>query len=156
MGRVVFSFADYTGEVSSVTIPIADLTAANIDGWMTDLVDLMGKLEAIQRGKLLKYEVVAKTSPQGVGKASSQEAQREEKWLVRYYDGTTFERATFEVPCADLTLQLDGHPGYAYLQGTGTPDAAVTAFVNDFQTTIKGPGGNASVIESIVHVGRNT
>jgi len=156
MGRIVFSIADYDGEISTATFPSSDLTLANIDGEYADAITLQTALDGITLGLIRSREHVAKTSPQAVGKASSELAQREAKALVRYYDDVTFKRASMEIPAIDLTLQLAGHPGYFYdVQFDGDEEAAITAFVAAFLAVVPGPGGNAAVIEDIIHVGRN-
>lgn len=157
MGRLTFSIADYDGEVSTVSMPWSDLTAANIDGEYADAITMQSALDGVSRGLILKREQVAKTSPQAVGAAASAEAQREEKALVKYYDATTFQKGTMEIPAVDMTTQLTGHPGYFYMNNqNGDEEAEWTAFVAAFVASIPGPGGNASVVESIIHVGRNT
>ena len=156
MGRIVFRVADFDGEISTATFPSSDLTSANIDGEYSEAVTLQSALDGISLGLIINREHVAKSSPQAVGKASSELAQREAKALVQYYDGTTFKRATMEIPAIDLTLQLSGHPGYFFDQNySGDEEAAVTTFVTAFEATVVGPSGNAAVVDTIIHVGRN-
>lgn len=157
MGRLTFSISDFDNEVSSVTLPWSDLTSANIDAEYADAITMQTALDGVSRGKILKREQTAKTSPQAVGPSTDEEAQREEKALVKYYDATTFQRATAEIPAVDMTKQMPGHPGCFYLENqAGDEDAVWTAFVAAFEDSVPGPGGNASVIESVWHVGRNT
>lgn len=156
MGKVTISMRDYDNEATSVGFPVADLTAANIDAQFTAAIALQSAVEGITLGKVQSRSHMAKTSPQGVGAATSELAQREDKALVSYYDSVTYERATVEVPCIDLLVQLTGHPGVFYLESqAGNEEAAVTAFVTAFEAMVIGPGGNAAVIERIIHVGRN-
>lgn len=156
MGRFSMRYADYDAEISNVSFPASDLTAANIDAEMAASLTLQNATEAVLRGLLLQTQFIAKTSPQAVGKASDEEAQREEKALVRYYDDTTFVRATLELPCVDMTLQHPTQPGYFYRDGVAGEEATWTAFVAAFEAFVPGPSGNASVIEEIIHVGRRT
>jgi hypothetical protein len=156
MGRVIFRIADYDGEVSTATFPTSDLTAANIDGEYADAITLQTALDGISLGLVLNREHVGKSSPQAVGKASSELAQREAKALVSYYDAVSFKRSTMEIPAIDLSLQLTGHPGYFYDQNySGDEEAAVTAFVTAFESTVLAANGGAAVVDTIVHVGRN-
>lgn len=156
MGRVVLRIADYDGEISTVTFPTADLTAVNIDGQYTAAIALQDAVDGVSLGLILNREHVGKSSPQAVGTASSELAQREAKALVRYYDDTTFERATLEIPAIDLTLQLTGHPGYFYdVAFDGDEEAAITALVTALNANLVPPGGNTPVVQSIIHVGRN-
>jgi hypothetical protein len=155
MGKLIVTIADHTGEVGTVTFPGSDLTAANIDAEETQMATLRAELADVMRGLELKYTEVAKVAPQAVGKASSAEAQREEKALVRYYDDTTFERATLEIPCVDMTKQMTGHPGKFYIDGESGAHADWTAFVTAFEAYVLPPGGNTAVVEEVIHVGRN-
>lgn len=155
MGRVTFRIADYDAEISTFSLPTSDLTAINIDAEYADAITMQTALDAVQRGLILNRSHLAKSSPQAVGKATDEEAQREEKALVMFYDSVTFERATAELPCVDMTLQMTGHPGVFYIDGETGHDAAWTTFVSEFEGIVVGPGGNATVIERIIHVGRN-
>ena len=154
MGRFTMTYADYDAEVSSVSYPGSDLIEANITQEFADALALQTATEAVVRGLLLRTEHVAKTSPQAVGKSDDEEAQREEKALVRYYDDTTFKRATLEIPCVDMTLQHPNRPGYFYQAGTSGHETAWGDFVTAFEAFVPGPSGNAAVIEEIIHIGR--
>lgn len=156
MGRVVFRVVDHTGEISTATFQTSDLTAANIDAEYAEALSLQTAVDNVSLGLILNREHVAKSSPLAVGKASSENAQREAKALVSYYDSVTFKRATMEIPCCDLTLQLTGHPGFFYDQAyAGTEEAEWATFVSIFETAVVGPSGNASVVDTVTHVGRN-
>lgn len=155
MGRVTFRIADFDAEISTFGVPTSDLTAANIDAEYASAITFQTALDAVQRGLTLNRAHVAKISPQAVGKSADDEAQREEKALIMYYDDTTFERATAEMPCVDMGLQMTGHPGVFYIDGEAGHDAAWTTFVSEFEAIVVPPGGNTAVIERIIHVGRN-
>jgi len=155
MGKLIVTIADHDGEVSTAQFPASDLTVANIDQEFTDALALRTALNAIQRGLELKYTITAKTSPQAVGRSADQEAQREEKMIVRYYDVNTFVQASLTIPCADMTLQMTSHPGAFYIKGASGHDLDILAFVSAFEDYVPGPSGNLSVITEIVHVGRN-
>lgn len=155
MGSVIFTYADYDGETSTVTIPQDDMTAANSDALYAAGVALQAVMEDVLLGNILRKSHIAKVSPQGVGRASSALAQREAKALVRYYDGTTFDRSTLELPAVDLSKQNPDYPGVFYLDGAANNHADWEAWVTAFETYVKGAGGNAAVVEEIIHVGRN-
>jgi len=155
MGQMTMSIADYDGEVSTATFPGSDLTAANIDAENTEITALRAAVNAVVLGKELKYSVMARTSPQAVGRATNALAQRESKALVRYYDAITFARGTLEIPTPDLSTQNADYPGVFYLDGAANNNADWEAFVTAFEAYVPGPGGNAAVVEEIVHVGRN-
>lgn len=154
MGKTIVTIADHTAEVSTVTFPGSDLTALNFDAELALIATLRTALGAVQRGLELKYSIVAKVSPQAVGRSADEEAQREEKALVRFYDSVTFERATLEIPCADMGLQNPNHPGVFYLDGAPDNEAVWDTFVTAFEAYVSGPGGNAPVVEEVIHVGR--
>ena len=155
MGSLVLSYADYDGEVSTVTIPQPDMTAANSDALYAAGLTLQNALGDVLLGKLLKKTHVAKTSPLGVGRSGDELSQRESKALVRYYDSITYEKSTLELPCADLALQNPDYPGVFYLEGAANNEADWETFVTAFEANVKGAGGNASVVSEIIHVGRN-
>lgn len=155
MGRFALTYVDYDGEVSTAQFPMSDLTDANIVDEYADALTLQAAVEAVVLGLLTKATYTAKTSPIAVGKSSEELAHRENKALVRYYDDTTFERATMEIPCPDMSLQHPSLPGVFYRNGVSGEEAAWGTFVTAFQDFVPGPGGNASVIQEIVHVGRN-
>ena len=156
MGRVYLSITDFDGEVSGVTIPTSDLTAANIDDEYAAAIALQAAIDGVSLGLVTSRTHVGKVSPQAVGKASSELAQREAKALVRYYDDTTFQRGSLEIPCIDLSLQLSGHPGWFYdVNYDGDEEAAITALVTALNASLLPSGGNTCVVDSIVHVGRN-
>lgn len=152
MGWLGLKMYDYNGETSTVTVPSADMTAANIVAWMAAGDALVTAIEGITRGLSSVKTYVAKRSPlSGDVQASDSGAQRELKWLVRYHDDTTFVRATCELPTAD-TAQLDpAKRGYAEIGDEGVVDAFVTAF----EAFAIGPSGNAAVVDDILLVGRN-
>lgn len=156
MGRLVLSISDYDGERSTVTFPASDLQEVNITAQLAAALTLQNATMAISRGKLLTKTVVALDAPQGVGRATSPEAQREEKALVRYYDATSFERATLTIAAVDMSKQNPDYPGVFYLAGAANNDADWEAFVTAFEAYVPGPGGNVAVVEEIIHVGRDT
>lgn len=155
MGSMVLTVYDYDEEVSTAQFPAPDMTSANSDDVYADGLTLQQALDAIILGLITQKRHVAQTSPLAVGKASSELAQREIKALVRYYDDTTFVKATMEIPCIDLTLQHPNYPGVFYRDGVSGHETAIGTFVTAFEAFVPGPSGNAAVVYEIVHVGRN-
>lgn len=155
MGRLTLSIADYDGETSAVSYPASDLLEANIVDEYAAALTLQTETMKVSRGLLLVSEHTAKRSPQAVGKSTNAEAQREEKALVKYYDGTTFQRGTLEIPAVDMSKQHPNYPGKFYIKDVTGHHADWGTFVTAFQAFVPGPGGSAtSVIEEIIHVGR--
>jgi hypothetical protein len=155
MARLTFTISDYDAEISTVQFPASDLTVGNITDEYADALLLQAELAKVSRGLILKREHVGKTSPLAVGKASSVEAQREEKALVMYYDDTTFVRASLEIPAVDMTKQHPSHPGIFYQAGVSGHHADWGTFKTQFENFVPGPSGNAAIIEKVIHVGRN-
>ena len=84
----------------------------------------------------------------GAVNITNPEAQRENKWLVRYHD-TAGALYSIEIPTAKLSL-LDA--GTEFLDLTGTEAAA---FVTAFQAGAVSPtDGSAVTVDSIQFVGR--
>jgi len=150
MGHLTVTTYDNDGEVSLVKFPLPDLTTGNIVATIAAGDALVDALVDITACLVAKKQYVAKTSPLAVGvKSTNAEAHREAKWLVRYSDANTFERATLEIPGPLIASQLDGNNKVADLA-----DTDIAAFVTAFQAVVPGPGGNASVINEMVWVGR--
>jgi len=150
MGKLIVTFKDYGGEVSTATFPGSDLTEANITDELSQMTAIVTALGDVALGKITKIQRVASVSPQEDVPAALFSAQRETKWLVRYHDANTFEKGTLEVPCADLTKLDSADRGRADLT-----DSDVAAFVTALEAYMVGPGGNAIEVDEIVHVGRN-
>lgn len=152
MGRLVVSTRDGEGQASTVTFPIADLTAANITDDITAGDALVTAMAGIENALHVSKAYEAKRSVLSADpKASDETARRELKWLVMYHDGTTFQKATLEIPCPDLTVQSEDFRGHADIGDSGAVDAFITAF----EAIVVGPAGNAAVVDDILLVGRN-
>lgn len=151
MGEYVLTFADYDNEKSIVRFPTVDLTAGNIVAQLAAMDSLRAATEGIALGALQSIRRVVSISPQPGGPASSQQAQRERKWLVRYHDSVSGVKARVEIPCADATHLDTQARGFANMDDAGD----VAAFVTAFEAVVLGPTGNAAVIDSIELVGRS-
>lgn len=155
MGKYIMTYRDYgpVGERSTSIFKGPDLTAANFDAEKALQETLRDAVEAISLGTLVKAVTVVKEVPYPDTNPASPFAQRENKWLVRYTDTVTGDKASLEIPCADLAL-LDPNAG----DKADMSDADVAAFVAAFEAYVLSPGsgtrGNTEVVE-IVFVGRN-
>lgn len=158
MGKASWSVKDNTDEDTSFQVPMADLTAANIDAQYTLVTAMQTALDGVCLGNLIRQNVQAKSSPLMVpAPATSAAAQREAKAMCIYADSVTFEVGRCEIPCIDLTTQLTGHPGYFYDKNfDGDEDATWTAFVSAFEDITVGLGGNAVDVIRIYHIGKAT
>jgi hypothetical protein len=149
------TFSDYGGEKSTVTVPLVELGAANIEAQEAFVETFITALQGVMIDPVPVDEkrsyAVTKLAEKGA-RATNPLAQRECKWLVLAHDVTTKEPVSFEIPQADLTklsatergkLDLDGVAGTALR-------VAVENFVINKET------GNLVEIDEVRHVGRNT
>jgi hypothetical protein len=144
------SFADYNGEIGSLSMNVAVRTAANWAAQETLMGDFFIALQAIVMG-VRTQQFVGNRQTLSLEIAADQEAQREKKWLVQYHDATTLKRYNLEIPTADLS-QLDPEDrAHAAIGDAGDVDAFIAAFEAYALT----PDGNAPVVDEITFVGRN-
>lgn len=150
-GKASFSQADYDGEVTTTSVTVPALTAANFDSQATLRNALMAAIQGITLGEYQRTEfgnvVLSSISP-----SNDTAAQREKKWLVDYHDTTSLKRYSFEIGCAD-TDQLDAQDrAHAEIGDAGVVDA----FVSAAEAYILSPTGGAIVVDEITFVGRRT
>jgi hypothetical protein len=150
------SQTDYDGEGTSMSVLVTQLSGANIATELPKHAALQTAVDGISIGVINKtqtvYELLQISAP-GV-RAASPQAQREAKWLIRYYDTTTFREFSTEVGCADLTLLTDNNSTINLLDGA-TPPAAFATFKTAFEAVVSSPDGNSVKLIEAVHVGRN-
>lgn len=159
--QLSLTYIDHGGEKSSFTGNVPTITAANIAATTTLINNLVAAIDDIILGNLNKRIASVIT----LGSASlpaSEEAQREEKWLIHYRD-TTAELAAgvtnplfgqqfvTSVGTAELTGHLGVNSDFADLAETEIAD-----FVTSFEALARSPAGGQSDVTAIEHVGRNT
>jgi hypothetical protein len=150
------SFVDYNREPSTVSLRLsqpADITDPLLStALQVGMNALKSAIEGVSLGlpttETRTYMQEKHASPTAA--AASINAQRERKWLVRYYDAETFDTGTFEIPAADLSLL---QPNSEFMDISGGPGAALVTAVENH---VKSPAGNAVIVVEVVHVGRNT
>jgi len=148
-GYAFYSMLDYDSELSTMSVAITELDAANMVAQIEAVDDLWEAVEAVSLGNFVK-RAMGNQSSVAKAAAASFHAQRETKWLVRYTDNITGKPGKFEIPCADLEL-LDPNARKQMAAG-----AAQTALVAAIQAVVKSDVGNAiTVVLPITHVGRN-
>ncbi len=151
--RYVETYADFGGEKSTLSLPIAAITSANYDAKMTLVGALRTAIGLLTEGLSVKKVIHVESVGSGSGKATSPTAQRELKWLVSYQDATTLKRLTCEIPAPLLTAAfIDTTPeGNAILTATEWVD-----FIADFEAIVVAPDtDNAVEILAVRLVGRN-
>lgn len=152
MGKYVISYRDFgtPGEISTVTVPIIDITDANIVAKTTQCDALRTAIGGVCMGGLVKRSLVAwendtKTDPSGSF------AQRETKWLVRFHeDIANGETHYMELPCANLSL-LDAMANDTIDYNSDE----YLAFKGAFEALVE-VNGNDVVIDSMTYVARKT
>src|SRR6476469_7805341 len=77
------------GETSSVQYPVTNIIAGNFASMQTAIAALAVATQGLSIGVETLRTTIAARVIEGAGPASSALAQRENKWLVRYHDGTT-------------------------------------------------------------------
>ena len=152
MGKGLVTYRDFgvPGELSTVTIPLAPITAANIVAQTTLFDTFRAAMGDIVLGGQESHSLVAWTNETKTP-ATDPYGQRENKWLVRYHEDTVqAEKHTMEIPTADLA-KLDPN-------GNDMADmtaATVIAFVAAFEARVE-VNARACVVDSIAFVSRKT
>lgn len=141
------TFRDYDGELSNGGVMATTLTAANFDAQATARATYVTAVRAISIGEYAQSKVGIETIASAAN-ASSVQAQRETKWLVRYHDANGYKFRT-EVACADLTLLATNSE---FMNPT-----ALASFATAFEGYVKSPfDGSAVTVDSAQAVGRRT
>lgn len=152
MAYTNWTLRDYSGESSGVTIYNGDITAVSLPGFLTAVGTGRAAIEGITLGIVAKEQWVGDNTVLSAESPTNVFAQRELKWLVRYHDDVTQDKAKLEIPTADPTGVMLPASDFADL----TVEPMLT-FVNWFQGFARHPDNsvNAVVIDSIQLVGRN-
>jgi len=148
--RYNVSIRDYGKEISTAGFRGTTLNAGNFVAQLALQATLLGTLADITLGEQAKTTVVAVETILSAAAPTSDLAQRETKWLVRYEDNTTHLVYNVEIPTADLAGHLLGNTDNADLA-----NADIAAFIAAFEAYQVGPTGNAVTVVDILHVGRN-
>ena len=152
MAHSIFTLRDYSGESTAVRIYNGDVTAISIAGFLTDFGDMRDAVEGITLGEMAQEQWVGDLTTLSADLPVNVFAQRELKWLVRYHDTVTNEKAKLEIGTADPTGVMLPASDFADL----TVEPMLT-FVTEFNAFARHPESatNAVVIDSIQLVGRN-
>lgn len=139
-------------ETTNVGFAITTLTPANVAAQETLMGNLAAAIAGVTLGNVVNRDLVYWRQQFEKVPASSTLAQRENKWLLRYHDATTFQKMTRSIGTADLA-ELPANSEFLAL-GSGSGAALKTAFeaivVSDFDST------HAVILDSVQFVGRNT
>jgi len=140
-------------ETTTMVVPCTTLTPANVAAQVTLGGNLRVALAAVVLGNFLKNETTYARTLTGVGPAASTAAQRENKWLFRYHDETTFQKFQVSIGTADLAA-LPDHEEFLDLDDGGDGAALKTAF-EAFVVSPSDPTHTVN-LDSVQFVGRNT
>lgn len=139
-------------EFGTFEAPIITLTPANVAATETLIGNFQAALVDITLGVLAKRNMVYSRVVTSTARAASTLAQRENKWLCRYHDNVTNEKASLSIPTAKLSILPDGTE---FMDLTADPGLAFkTAF--EALVRVAATPGNAITLDSVQFVGRNT
>lgn len=119
MPRVIYSYADYDSEKSSVRM--------NIDS-LANEASLRSAVEGVSIGVLQEVTKIDSVVQLSSASAASQWAQRETGLRVYVSDNVNGESGYFTIPCPDLGTLTLGTDGDVVLADAGIMAALVTAF----------------------------
>jgi hypothetical protein len=142
------TYKDYNREVANTRFDVTALNAGNLAAETVKHTALLAAIQAVSIGELQRERVVLTNTYSSSAPASSNLAQRENKWLCTGEDSTTHKTFRHEIPCADLTL-LDANSEFMDLSA----DEGL-ALKTAFDDCVISPAGNASVLISVQFVGK--
>lgn len=151
VGRHSLSYLDYSGEKSSFGFSVVERDDANFDAQVALSDALVTAANALTLGTLDSN--VFSQGQYNIGTIPGDvNAQRENKWLVRYEDATTGKKYSVEIPTAEL--------GNGHLQTNSDianlADAEWVAFIAAFEAYAVAPDtGNAVNVLDARFVARN-
>lgn len=106
--KFVMSFIDASGETSTVSVNMVDITAANFDTVLDGPSDLPAALQLAIAGCSMcndyKSQVQLKPVLSSAALPNDQNAQRENALLVTMEDTVTLKKFTLSIPGPDRTL----------------------------------------------------
>lgn len=162
--RGAITIQDYDNEKSVVQVNLADIgfVGATYATETQNLDEVKDAIIGVILGEV-RATAITKDFPESSAVVAAQQAQRENKWLVRYRDSSQFMDVantipnpgylkifTFEIPTANLALLSPDAKDHMII----TAGAGLT-LKNSLEANYRSPyGGLISVLE-IVHVGRN-
>jgi len=144
------SILDYDGETTRTTVTIDAITAGNLVTQIGLVDDLQSAIGGITLGNIATKQVVAETVFVTRAPATSTNAQRENKWLVRSEDTVTHEIVTHTIGTADLSL-LSAHSEFI----TAFPVGVLGNFKDAWEAVVLSKALNPVTLISLQNVGRN-
>lgn len=144
--------ANGTPESGVVSLPVTALTAANYTAKKALIDALITAMEGITIGNPAKSEVVIDRQVISTSPAATAQAQRENKFLMRYHGNTLGQKFQASIPTADLDQLMTNSEFVDLTAGNGL------ALKTAFEAIVVSPndGGEGTVLDSVQFVGRNT
>ena len=133
-------------------VHVTTITGANLSTVNTNIAALAAAIANLIKGNLGKSSTIANsTAGAGAGPSTVPEAQRENKYLVRYHDSAG-RKFKCEIPTCDLSL-LPAASEFLTLT-----DTYPAAFKTAFEAVVVSPVDDASAVtvDSIQFVGRRS
>lgn len=155
--QTTFSFSDYDGEKSSVTVNTVEITAANLDAQATLASNLRLAINDIILGGVGKV-VISDTIWDTAVPSTDPFSQREIKWVIIAEDTAGNRFRSNELPMANLDLLAGGNK-YVVKNGfIATPDTGgeIAAFVAAYEAFAVSNAGLALTIVDMYQAGRNS
>jgi hypothetical protein len=157
-GLYTLTVRDYDRETSSHRVHTGQVTALTIAGLLTEVGAYRDAVDDITIGTLAKESLHVFDTKLSSAKPSDKAAQRENKWLVSYYDNTAeigvgvpnegYQKIfTFEIGTADLSkLATDSDLA-------DSTNGEIIAFKSAFEAMAKSPYGGDAVLISLKSIG---
>lgn len=144
--------ANGSPEITSTTFPVTTLTPANVAAQQTLMGNLAVAIAGVTIGAVQSNQTVYARNILSSSPAASQLAQRENKWLFRYHDAITSQKATVSVGTADLTALPNNEEFLDLTAGDGL------ALKTAFEAVVVSPfnSSNATILDSVQFVGRSS
>lgn len=149
-GHASMTFIDQSNKSSVQRLSCTTLIDTNIVAQTTAFQALVTATNNMSAGTLTK-SLLGNLSTNTTPAIPVPPASRSDKFAVSYYDSTTGDKYTTQIPVANPTIT-------PFLPGTRLLNLAVTptsAYVTAFQAFVKSEEGNAAVITQIRWVGRH-
>lgn len=144
MGKVNLNFVDRDNEKASVSVHIANMTAATFTAQNTLIDTLVAAIEGVTLLPLTKDSRIAVETGFSPALPVGVYAQRGIKWLVRATDPTG-NAVTFHIPGADLSLLGTG-------ESLDLTAGAGLALKDAIEDVVRSNDGEAIVVTEVVYI----
>ena len=171
--RAFVTIEDHSGEVSTTSFNVQDVTALNFGSVTQDIDEVKDAILTVIEGEVRQVGFT-KTYPESFAAVANASAQRERKWLVVYRDttqdifndGTTIitnpgfgKLFTMEIATADLNIAEILLPNSDDMN-VGDSGGVATAFIAAIEANVRSPYNSQATsptieVVRVTSVGRN-